>query len=501
MSLPRIALIHFHLESNRAAPVSDRKEFEAQRLLIGEELAKAARQTPPRVSSCTKGFLSEMGDFDMVPIFSAAAGAGGMMDGALFDELLAEIDTRLPKDLDAIYVDAHGACIATNDEDPEGTLLQRIRAKCGCDIPLVMTLDLHGHVSPTMIELADFISAYRTNPHIDQFERGAEAAIALKRLLAGETTGRALVRLPFIPPSTSQNTDTGPYARLMGEAIALSKGDVWNVSLCSGFTAGDSQKAGFNVTVTACDSDTAKATATEMAARVWQAREEFSINLTSIEDSIDLMKTSQTPLIFGDVADNPGGGGRGNVLALFEAMLEAGVQKALVGMLFDPTLAAQAQELGEGAEFDASFNREESSPLSGKLTRKAKILKVRSAPVECRRGLYAGGLQNLGPCALLDCNGIYVIVSTIRRQLCDPAFIERFDLDIADFKSVIVKSRGHFRAGFDEFFAPEQVIEVDGPGLTTPVLARMQLNKTPRPIYPADKDMQWSPEQSCWTVP
>lgn len=126
---------------------------------------------------------------------------------------------------------------------------------------------------------------------------------------------------------------------------------------------------------------------------------------------------------------------------------------------------------------------------------------MRSAPVECRRGLYAGGLQNLGPCALLDCNGIYVIVSTIRRQLCDPAFIERFDLDIADFKSMIVKSRGHVRAGFDEFFGTEQVVEVDGPGLTTPVLARMQLNKTPRPIYPADKDMQWSPEQSCWRAP
>lgn len=59
------------------------------------------------------------------------------------------------------------------------------------------------------------------------------------------------------------------------------------------------------------------------------------------------MKTNQTPLIFGDVAGNPGGGGRGNVLALFEAMLEAGVQKALVGMLFDPALAAQAKELAK----------------------------------------------------------------------------------------------------------------------------------------------------------
>jgi len=29
---------------------------------------------------------------------------------------------------------------------------------------------------------------------------------------------------------------------------------------------------------------------------------------------------------------------------------------------------------------------------------------------------------------------------------------------------VVVKSRGHFRGGFDEFFPTEQILEVDGPG-------------------------------------
>ena len=45
--------------------------------------------------------------------------------------------------------------------------------------------------------------------------------------------------------------------------------------------------------------------------------------------------------------------------------------------------------------------------------------------------------------------------------------------DIAAARTVVVKSRGHFRGGFDEYFPPERVIEVDTPRLTSPVLERL----------------------------
>ena len=54
-------------------------------------------------------------------------------------------------------------------------------------------------------------------------------------------------------------------------------------------------------------------------------------------------------------------------------------------------------------------------------------------------------------------------------------FFEAFGLDIAAARVVVVKSRGHFRGGFDEFFRHEQVIEVDAPGLTSPILSRFRL--------------------------
>ena len=68
-------------------------------------------------------------------------------------------------------------------------------------------------------------------------------------------------------------------------------------------------------------------------------------------------------------------------------------------------------------------------------------------------------------------------------------------VDLAAARSVIVKSRGHFRAGFDEFFPDERIIEVDVPGLTTPDLAQVKWQRMPRPMYPLDADMHWSPPQ------
>ena len=78
-------------------------------------------------------------------------------------------------------------------------------------------------------------------------------------------------------------------------------------------------------------------------------------------------------------------------------------------------------------------------------------------------------------------------------QCADPIFFEMMGLDIAKARCVAVKSRGHFRGGFDEFFGPEQIVEVDLPGLTSPMLNRFEWTRLPRPVIPLDDNVSWSP--------
>jgi microcystin degradation protein MlrC len=71
-------------------------------------------------------------------------------------------------------------------------------------------------------------------------------------------------------------------------------------------------------------------------------------------------------------------------------------------------------------------------------------------------------------------------------------FFEMLGLDIAKARLVVVKSRGHFRGGFDEFFAHEQIVEVDLPGLTSPMLHNFTWNHLPRPVIPLDDGVEFS---------
>jgi len=97
----------------------------------------------------------------------------------------------------------------------------------------------------------------------------------------------------------------------------------------------------------------------------------------------------------------------------------------------------------------------------------------------------------LGPCAALQVGGVTVVVISHRVQCADPIFFELMGFDIGRARSVVVKSRGHFRGGFDEFFGPEQILEVDLPGLTSPMLNRFDWKHLPRPVIPLDDNVEW----------
>jgi microcystin degradation protein MlrC len=198
-------------------------------------------------------------------------------------------------------------------------------------------------------------------------------------------------------------------------------------------------------------------------------------------------------LIFADVADNPGGGGRGNTMWIVAAFHQAGVKDALVGVIHDPLLAAEAHALGEGARFTARFNRDGGDEFSKPFAATALVRRLHDGNMRGRRGIYADNTLALGPCAALQLDGITVVVISNRVQCADPVFFEAFGLDIGAARVVVVKSRGHFRGGFDEFFRHEQVIEVDVPGLTSPVLSRFQWQHMPRPVLPIDPAAEWTP--------
>ena len=379
---------------------------------------------------------------------------------------------------------------------PKGTLLALVRRIVGPDVPVVATFDLHANVSEADVALLNGFVGYRTNPHLDMRERGAEAAVLLGRLLGGTRSFLARIRLPIVPPTVTQLTGRDAPNRPYGELIDLGQqrmteapyaGRVLNVSVMGGFAFADTPFNGLTVVVTATDQEAADLLAREIAAAGWARRAKFRPNLISLEDAVRLAKATERPLIFADVADNPGGGGRGNTMVILQAFHAAGVSNALVGVIHDPDLAAEAHALGVGATFLARFNRGGGDAFSKPFAATAVVAGLRDQPIRGRRGIYANNTLEVGKAAALTLDGLTVIVLTNRYQCADPMFFEAFGIDIAAAKVVVVKSRGHFRGGFDEFFRHDQVIEVDAPGLTSPILSRFPWQHMPRPVLPIDE--------------
>src|SRR6185437_831167 len=121
---------------------------------------------------------------------------------------------------------------------------------------------------------------YRTNPHLDMRERGAEAAAILRDLLAGMKTERVRVRLPIVPPTVTLLTASGPYAEMiaLGQRRQREIGPaIINVSAMGGFAYSDTAQNGLTVVVTARAGERASATALagEIARYGWDNRARF----------------------------------------------------------------------------------------------------------------------------------------------------------------------------------------------------------------------------------
>src|SRR5262245_58697305 len=219
---PRIAILGIHLESNAFAPVTTGKDFRESCYLEGEAMLAEAARPAPAMPAEIPGFVEAMnasGPWEPVPILITAVEPGGPADQAFIEEVLERMRELLGAcgTLDAVYVSNHGAMVSTTDTDPDGALYALARAAVGPDRPVVATVDLHANISQRMFDSVDVIISYRTNPHVDRRERGAEAAPVLRRLLAGERFEKTFIHTPIVAPTVTLLTARGAYADMIAE--------------------------------------------------------------------------------------------------------------------------------------------------------------------------------------------------------------------------------------------------------------------------------------------
>src|SRR6185437_2941560 len=186
---------------------------------------------------------------------------------------------------------------------------------------IVATLDLHANVTQRMADNAALI-AFRTYPHIDQYERAWQGARLLERAMKGEIRPQTVIaRRPTIYGLNHGRTQEGPMVEALARADRVeAAGEALAVSICAGFSRADIRDVGPSVTVTGeGDRAALQAIAERLMDYAWETRDYDSAKLLPVAEAVALARQGRPgdkPLVIADYTDNPGGGGYGDATAL-----------------------------------------------------------------------------------------------------------------------------------------------------------------------------------------
>ena len=165
----RVATLGLHHESNTFAPVpATLEQFLASGPVEGDGLIARYAESDATLAGFIEAAAADP-DVELVPL--AHFDLNPM--GTITSEALETISERLLSDLaeqepwDAILLALHGAAASEVHRDADGEVLTRVRALVGPDVPIGVTYDMHANVSPRMIDGANVVNIYLTNPHLD----------------------------------------------------------------------------------------------------------------------------------------------------------------------------------------------------------------------------------------------------------------------------------------------------------------------------------------------
>lgn len=483
----RIAIGEFAHETNTFCPgVTPLEKFQARHWAVGDEIFAVHRGVRDSLGGMIAAAEAE--GISVVPIFATSTEPSATIAQAAYDTIRDHLidGIRAAGPVDALVLALHAAGVTEGSDDLEGTLLGEVRAAVGPELPIVVTLDLHGHTSRAMVDNANALLYCHEYPHVDAYERGEEALRLAAAIVRGEV--RPVMRLEtrpmLIPPATTRHG----ASQAMNELCFAweSRPGILDAAFIHGFPHTDVPVVNAAVLVTT-DGDTALAerAATELSAKLWAMRDDFLQDLPDATTAVDQALASRArPVVIAEVSDNPGGGGPGDGTHLLRALLAANEPETCFGFIADPETAAQAHAAGAGATISVRLGAKTDTLHGEPIVSDAYVKCLTDGRFFYTTPMGAGRLADLGPMARLVIGQVDVLVSSDRTQTLDREVFLLHGIDVSRYRVVGLKSQQHFLAGFQHLAG--QIIRADTPGLTTSNLRHLPYQRVPRPIWPLD---------------
>jgi microcystin degradation protein MlrC len=379
----------------------------------------------------------------------------------------------------------HGSCVAHDEDDPEGRVLEELRDRLGPDPPIVASLDCHANLTERMLAACNGFTAYRTCPHVDTRRTGEQAG----RLLAAALAGRArpvtaAASRPMITPPQLHDSSIEPFRRLMALNEEVERSGALASCLLPVQPWIDVPGLSWKAVVTV-DGDRAFAgrAAERLMDESWAARHEFMAGRRPpIDEALDEALIGPAPVVVGDAGDSTNGGAIGDSTELLRAALRRGGADVLLS-LRDGAAAAAATRAGEGTTVEVELGSGSRGTYNERTLLRARVVRLFDGDVVYTHPVNAGYRAKTGLAALLRTEGgAQIVVHTLSVGVIDPALYLALGADPAAVAVVQAKSHVSFKAGFEPITTRSVVAETGGP--TTGDLPSLAYARRPRPLFP-----------------
>ena len=476
-------------ETNTFSPVPT--PLGAFRPLAGEAALEEFRDTNTQLG----GFLQvarELGAEVSVPL-AAGAHPSGYVERGAYEDMCDAIVGAVRAGCDAAFLALHGAMVAEHVDDGEGELLRRIRAVAP-RLPIAVGLDFHSHMTPAMVANASVITGYRTYPHVDMAETAARAGRTLARALDGEVEPRMVWGFRPMLTSTLVHTPARqPMKDVVDLAIAAEAGGaVLNASVFGGFPHADVPHLSCSAVIV-CDrrTDAGQALLDRLLDLAWERREAFLYRGAPLARQIAHARTlGEGPIVLVDHGDNTASGGTQDVMSVIAEVARQGLEDVVAGPICDPEGVRRILEAGTAASVTLPLGGKVDMPqinLAGRpLSVTGTVTRITAGEFVVTGPMATGTRVRMGRTAVLDTGPLQLVVSERRSEPFDLGVFTHCGIDPTRKRYVLIKSRQHFRAGFEPI--ARHIVLCDGDGCTSSDLSLFTYRNRRRPLYPFEPD-------------
>ena len=472
----------FHETNTFSSMVTSRREFENHAFAKGEEIINLYKGTQGSIG----GIIDAAGEYglNIVPTLYAGAIPGGLVDDHFFEEIVDQLCDNLDQDLDGILLVLHGAMVTDEKDDAEAYILKKVVEKVGRNIPIVCTTDLHANISPQMVNFSSCLVGFDTYPHHDYYDRAYDAVRVITQIINNDIRPvNSLKKPPIMPVVQKMLTEEHPMQTIFNLVHEMEKRqDVVNITLAGGFPYADIPWAGMGVLVTTNnDQELADTLSTELEQAIWSIRDDFIFENKSVSKGIAIATQNQNhPFVIVDSSDNVGGGSSGDGTDVLRELIKAGLSSCAV-IIKDSDAVEQAEKAGLLEAVELEVGGKTDHKHGNPVLLQGTVKKLSDGVYNSER---TGERINMGRTAVLDVNGIKLVITSDRVPAFDLQTLRSLDIEPRELKYIVVKGAVQWKFSYGSI--AKGYVEVDSAGVTSSNLERFNFKKVRRPIFPLD---------------